>query len=77
MEHDSSPRLAPSYSLTLRIEYPNSVGMLGRVTSVIGEGGGDIGAIDIVSAGGATRHITRDITFAARDYGRCPENPQH
>lgn len=65
-------RPSPSYSLTLRIEYPNQVGMLGRVTSVIGEEGGDIGAIDIVSAGSSAspgaRHITRDITFAARDY---------
>jgi malate dehydrogenase (oxaloacetate-decarboxylating) len=58
-------RPSPSYSLTLRIEYPNQVGMLGRITSLIGERGGDIGAIDIVqSARGA---MTRDITFAAND----------
>jgi len=55
----------PSYSLTLRIEYPNQVGMLGRITSLIGTAGGDIGAIDIVqSAKGA---MTRDITFSAAD----------
>ena len=58
-------RLSPSYSLTLRIEYPNSVGMLGRVTSAIGENGGDIGAVDIVHTDRAI--ITRDITFVAID----------
>jgi malate dehydrogenase (oxaloacetate-decarboxylating) len=39
--------------------------MLGRVTSVIGESGGDIGAIDIVKTTRQT--ITRDITFSATD----------
>jgi malate dehydrogenase (oxaloacetate-decarboxylating) len=58
-------RPSPSYSLTLRIEYPNRPGMLGRITSLIGENAGDIGAIDIVqSAKGA---MTRDITFSAAD----------
>lgn len=58
-------RPSPSYSLTLRIEYANKVGMLGRITSLIGEAGGDIGAIDIVtSTKGA---MTRDITFSAAD----------
>jgi malate dehydrogenase (oxaloacetate-decarboxylating) len=58
-------RPSPSYSLTLRIEYSNKLGMLGRITSLIGDAGGDIGAIDIVqSTKGA---MTRDITFAAAD----------
>ncbi|MCW5971198.1 MAG: NAD-dependent malic enzyme [Blastocatellales bacterium] len=39
--------------------------MLGRVTSTIGEAGGDIGAVDIVEAGGG--QIIRDITVAAGD----------
>jgi malate dehydrogenase (oxaloacetate-decarboxylating) len=70
-----SQRPSPSYSLTLRIEYPNKVGMLGRVTSVIGEQGGDIGAIDIVqtSSGLTRRSITRDITFAAIDYAHSQQ----
>ncbi len=56
-------RPSPSYSLTLRVEYSNRLGMLGRITSLIGEQGGDIGAIDIVqSSKGA---MTRDITFSA------------
>jgi malate dehydrogenase (oxaloacetate-decarboxylating) len=58
-------RPSPSYSLTLRIEYENKVGMLGRITSVVGESGGDIGAIDIVKTTRQT--ITRDITFSAAD----------
>ena len=58
-------RPSPSYSLTLRIEYPNQVGMLGRVTSLIGESGGDIGAIDIVQT--TKGAMTRDITFSASD----------
>jgi len=39
--------------------------MLGRVTSAIGQAGGDIGAVDLVEVGKST--ITRDLTFNARD----------
>lgn len=53
------------YSLTLRLRFANRPGMLGRVTSTIGEAGGDIGAVDIVEAGGG--QIVRDITVAAGD----------
>ncbi|MDQ3814380.1 MAG: NAD-dependent malic enzyme [Armatimonadota bacterium] len=52
--------------MTLRIEYANVLGMIGRITSTIGEHGGDIGAIDIVKSTRQT--ITRDITFTAADY---------
>src|SRR5262245_8587357 len=54
-----------SYSLTVRIEIRNEPGMLGKVTSSIGKGGGDIGAIDVISVARST--ITRDLTFKARD----------
>ncbi len=54
-----------SYSLTIRTETANQPGMLGRVTTAIGEEGGDIGAIDMVSAGGG--RMVRDLTVAARD----------
>jgi malate dehydrogenase (oxaloacetate-decarboxylating) len=54
-----------SYSLTVRLEIDNKPGMLGKITSAIGKGGGDIGAIDVVSVGKST--ITRDLTFKARD----------
>jgi malate dehydrogenase (oxaloacetate-decarboxylating) len=54
-----------SYSFTLRLEIPNRVGMLSRVMNAISEAGGDLGAIDIVSA---TRDVMiRDITVAAGD----------
>lgn len=52
--------------MTLRIEYANVLGMMGRITSVMGEQGADIGAIDIVKS--TRQAITRDITFSAADY---------
>jgi malate dehydrogenase (oxaloacetate-decarboxylating) len=54
-----------SYSITLRIEIPNRSGMLGKLTSEIGRLGGDIGAIDIVSASPAL--MVRDLTINCRD----------
>ena len=54
-----------SYSFTVRLEIRNKPGMLGRVTSVIGKAGGDIGAVDLVEMSGA--HVLRDITIKARD----------
>jgi malate dehydrogenase (oxaloacetate-decarboxylating) len=53
------------YTLTIRAAYPNRVGMLGKITSAIGEAGGDIGAIDIVQSSRET--MVRDITVSARD----------
>ena len=38
-----------SYSLTLRCRLENRPGVLGRLTSTIGQAGGNLGAIDIVS----------------------------
>lgn len=60
-------RIKPSasYSLTLRLKIQNLPGMLGRVTSRIGEVGGDIGAIDI--NGFEADSIVRDITVNVRD----------
>jgi malate dehydrogenase (oxaloacetate-decarboxylating) len=52
-----------SYSVTVRLQIDNKPGMLGKVTSAIGEAGGDIGAIDIVEVGKGV--ILRDITFKA------------
>ena len=54
-----------SHSLTVRLEIRNQPGMLGKITSAIGEGGGDIGAIDVVAIGKST--LTRDLTFKASD----------
>ena len=53
------------YTFTVRAQYPNRIGMLGKITSAIGETGGDIGAIDIVRSSRDT--IVRDFTVGARD----------
>jgi len=52
-----------SYSLTLRVKLSSRAGTLGEVTTVIGRAGGDIGAIDIVSA--SREYVIRDITVNA------------
>src|SRR5215472_12786203 len=54
-----------SYSLTLRVKIKNSPGMLGKLTSVIGDMGGDIGAVDI--HGFEKDFIIRDITVSVGD----------
>jgi malate dehydrogenase (oxaloacetate-decarboxylating) len=54
-----------SYSFTVRLEIRNRPGMLGRVTSVIGDAGGDIGAVDLVEV--TRERVLRDITVKARD----------
>src|SRR5262249_53241578 len=54
-----------SYSVTVRLRLRNVPGMLGKVTSTIGELGADIGAVDI--AGFEKDSVIRDITFSARD----------
>ena len=52
-----------SFSLTLRVKIQNHPGKLGEITTLIGNAGGDIGAIDIVRVGKG--HIVRDITVNA------------
>jgi malate dehydrogenase (oxaloacetate-decarboxylating) len=54
-----------SYSVTVRVEIRNRPGMLGRVTSAIGDAGGDIGAVDIVDL--LRDRVVRDLTINARD----------
>lgn len=54
-----------SYSITVRVELQNRPGMLGQLTSKVGELGGDIGAVDIVSAGDGL--MVRDLTMNCRD----------
>ncbi|MEE9543863.1 MAG: NAD-dependent malic enzyme [Thermodesulfobacteriota bacterium] len=57
------PGTSPSYSFTIRIKAKNSTGMIGNITSVIGDAGGDIGGIDIVKA--QKDHVIRDYTVNA------------
>ena len=64
MESNQEYLPSASNSITVRLEIPNRPGMLAEVTSVIGELGGNIGAIDIVRAGEDT--LSRDITINAR-----------
>jgi malate dehydrogenase (oxaloacetate-decarboxylating) len=53
------------YSLTIRVQIEHKPGMLGRVASAIGNAGGTIGAVDLISVDDA--HTVRDITVAAGD----------
>jgi malate dehydrogenase (oxaloacetate-decarboxylating) len=52
-----------SYSVTLRVKIHNKPGKLGEVTTAIGQAGGDIEGIDIVSVG--KDFLLRDITVNA------------
>jgi len=68
---ESDPRAhgAPSasYSITLRVQLKNRVGMLGKIASAIGSVGGDIGAVDLVSA--TKEGMVRDLTVDVGDTG--------
>ena len=60
-----------AHSLTIRAKYANKVGMLGNITSAIGQSGGDIGAMDISEA--ERDLMVRDITVNARDVSHAKE----
>jgi malate dehydrogenase (oxaloacetate-decarboxylating) len=54
-----------SYSFTIRLRYPNRIGMFVQIVSTIGRLGGDLGAVDIVTPD--AKVMTRDITVRVRD----------
>jgi malate dehydrogenase (oxaloacetate-decarboxylating) len=54
-----------SHSVTLRVELMNQPGTLGRLTTAIGEAGGNILGVDLVEVDAAT--IVRDITVLSVD----------
>lgn len=54
---------SPGYSFSIRLRYADSPGLLGRLTSAIGDANGLIGAIDIVDL--RDGRITRDVTVSA------------
>ena len=54
-----------SYSVILRVKYPQQPGSLGKILTAIGEAEGDTGAVDIVRKQG--EWSIRDITVNARD----------
>ncbi|MEF8794897.1 MAG: malic enzyme-like NAD(P)-binding protein [Salinivenus sp.] len=66
MDSQSEYLPSASNSITIRLEIENRPGMLARVTSVIGEAGGNIGAIDIVRPG--EEALVRDITINTRSH---------
>jgi malate dehydrogenase (oxaloacetate-decarboxylating) len=53
----------PAYSVTIRAEYENSPGMLGKITTIIGDCGGDMAGIDVISA--TDKKMVRDLTVYA------------
>jgi malate dehydrogenase (oxaloacetate-decarboxylating) len=59
------PTPSVSYSFTVRLGYPNRIGMFARIVTSIGKHGGDLGAVDIVTP--EAKVMTRDITVRARD----------
>jgi malate dehydrogenase (oxaloacetate-decarboxylating) len=62
---DMSRVPSPSYSVTIRAEIENRVGMFSRIASIISHARGDLGAVDIVRV--EKGKIIRDITVNARD----------
>jgi len=60
-----------SYSITMRLEIQNKVGMLGKVATAIGEAGGDIGAVDLSGHGKGT--VIRDVTARTRGIEHAQE----
>ncbi len=56
---------SPSYSITIRLEIENRIGMFARIATAISSAGGDLGSVDIVRA--EKGKIIRDITVNARD----------
>ncbi len=56
---------SPSYSITIRLEIRNQIGMFARIATAISRAGGDLGPIDIVKV--ERKKIIRDIAVNARD----------
>ena len=67
----TSTKIRPSvsYSLVMRPTCPNHIGMLARLTHVIGPHGGDLGAVDSVNPD--AKRMTRDVIVRARGYALC------
>ncbi|HAK59017.1 MAG TPA: NAD-dependent malic enzyme [Nitrospiraceae bacterium] len=57
---------SPSYSITIRLEIDNRVGMFAQVATTISAAGGNLGTVDIVRVEKGT--IVRDVTADARNY---------
>ncbi|HBX43405.1 MAG TPA: NAD-dependent malic enzyme, partial [Deltaproteobacteria bacterium] len=60
-----------SYSITMRVDIQNRPGMLGKLTTTIGDAGGDIGAVDMSGVGKGT--IMRDVNIRTRGLEHAQE----
>jgi malate dehydrogenase (oxaloacetate-decarboxylating) len=60
-----------SYSITMRVDIQNQPGMLGKLTTTIGNAGGDIGAVDMSGAGKGT--VMRDVNIRTRGLEHAQE----
>jgi len=56
---------SPSYSITIRTDIENRIGMFAQIATAISQAGGDLGSVDIVRVEKGS--IVRDITVNARD----------
>ncbi len=56
---------SPSYSITIRVEIENRIGMFAKIATAISSAGGDLGSVDIVRV--EKGKILRDITVNARN----------
>ncbi|TAN37947.1 MAG: NAD-dependent malic enzyme [Nitrospirae bacterium] len=56
---------SPSYSILLKVEIENRIGMFAKIATAISKEGGDLGSVDIV--GSEKGKIIREITINARD----------
>ncbi|MHC5824419.1 MAG: ACT domain-containing protein, partial [Nostoc sp.] len=52
-----------SFSLTLRLQIPNRIGMLASITQAIAATGGNLGQIDLIEQ--TRKESTRDLTVDA------------
>jgi malate dehydrogenase (oxaloacetate-decarboxylating) len=56
---------SPSYSITIRVEIENRIGMFTQIAEAVSQAGGDLGSIEIVRV--EKRKIVRDVTVNTRD----------
>lgn len=68
-DQQSSPIIcrttSPSYSITIRVEIKNDIGMFARIATIISQTGGNLGFVELIKA--QKTKIIRDITVDAYD----------
>ena len=60
-----------AYSITVRSEYPNEPGMLGKITSAIGRAGGSAQGVDVVQT--SKGKMVRDFTINTSGHDNAAE----